>query len=231
MFLDVLKSVHLPLDSSLRYDHHCHLRQCDVAGHHSFEVSFFLSNIHRIILLAIFKFSRKLRDKLIYLLFCEFCVMNMMEILFVMIFSVVGISKGFWDLGDTLCRLNTFAQEVRFRFLHLLIKQIFNHFITVSLPEDILLAHSDGDRTCHRVFATTSDHAATSERPGAGVHLRAGPLCHSHTVFAVSNRILSLPLPVLCWTVSVILLPRNLCALCILKKTEILVDPQWPTQS
>ncbi|KAI6233640.1 Melanin-concentrating hormone receptor 2 [Aphelenchoides fujianensis] len=77
-----------------------------------------LSFVSNLLLVATILASCKLRKYLLYLMFCQLGVINLLDTIMVMLVALLYVANGNWTFGDAFCRANAWAQQ--FVFLHAL---------------------------------------------------------------------------------------------------------------
>lgn len=45
-------------------------------------------------------------------MFCSIIVLNLIDVFLIMFISILHVANGNWSFGDTICRLNAWAQQV-----------------------------------------------------------------------------------------------------------------------
>ncbi|KAI1731917.1 7 transmembrane receptor (rhodopsin family) domain-containing protein [Ditylenchus destructor] len=74
-------------------------------------VATFISNT---LLMATILSSYKLRNTILYLIFCVQALINLYDVIIIMFVSLLYVANGQWTFGDFMCKLNAWAQQFVF---------------------------------------------------------------------------------------------------------------------
>uniref|UniRef100_A0A915ELS3 G-protein coupled receptors family 1 profile domain-containing protein n=1 Tax=Ditylenchus dipsaci TaxID=166011 RepID=A0A915ELS3_9BILA len=67
--------------------------------------------VFNIMLVATILSSYKLRNTILYLMFCLQALLNLADVILVMFFSLLYTSNGRWCFGETFCKVNAWTQN------------------------------------------------------------------------------------------------------------------------